>query len=71
MYRQIRTMTPGPERTAMYEKMRDMIIEDAPYIGSMARTRYYLINPWLLNCKPTERYWSWFKFLDVDDSKRP
>lgn len=71
MYRQIRTMSPGPERTAMYEKMRDMIIEDAPYIGSMARTRYYLINPWLLNCKPTERYWSWFKFLDVDDSKRP
>ncbi len=71
MYRQIRVMTPGPERTAMYEKMRDMIIEDAPYVGSMARTRHYLINPWLLNCKPTERYWSWFKFLDVDDSKRP
>ncbi len=71
MYRQVRVMTPGPERTEMFVKMRDMIIEDAPYVGSMARTRYYLINPWLLNCKPTEQYWSWFKFLDVDDSKRP
>lgn len=71
LYTQIRTMQPGPERTAVYEKMRDMLIEDAPYVGSMARTRHYLVNPWLLNCKPTERYWSWFKYLDVDDSKRP
>jgi len=71
MYEQIRTMTPGPERTEIYVKMRDMLIEDAPFVGSMARTRYYLINPWLLNCKPTERYYSWYKFLDVDDSKRP
>jgi len=71
LYEQIRVMGPSPERTAIYEQMRDMVIEDAPYVGSMARKRYYLINPWLLNCKPTERYYSWFKFLDVDDSKRP
>lgn len=70
LYTQIRTMTPSPERDAIYVRMRDMIIEDAPYVGSMARTRHYLINPWLLNCKPSEQYWSWFKFLDVDDSKR-
>lgn len=71
MYEQILTMQPGPERTVIMEKMRDMVLEDAPFIGSMARERHYLINPWLLNCRPTERYWSWFKFLDVDDSKRP
>ncbi|MGP1272563.1 MAG: ABC transporter substrate-binding protein [Phycisphaerales bacterium] len=71
LYEQILTMQPSPERTAIYEKMRDMVIEDTPYIGSMARTRYYLINPWLLNAKPTERYYAWFKFLDVDDSQRP
>jgi oligopeptide transport system substrate-binding protein len=71
LYDQIRTMNPGSERTAIYEQMRDMLIEDAPYVGSMARKRYYLINPWLLNCKPSERYYSWYKFLDVDDTKRP
>ncbi|MEM8758541.1 MAG: ABC transporter substrate-binding protein [Planctomycetota bacterium] len=71
LYEQILTMQPSPERTAIYEQMRDMVINDVPYIGSMARTRYYLINPWLVNAKPTERYWAWFKFLDVDDSKRP
>ncbi len=70
MYEKVVTMLPGPERTAMYEQMRDMILEDVPFIGSMARERHYLINPWVLNCRPTERYWAWFKFLDVDDSKR-
>ena len=70
LYEQILTMEPSPERTAIYEQMRDMVIEDTPYVGAMARTRYYLINEWLVNAKPTERYYSWFKFLDVDDSKR-
>jgi len=70
MYVQSLTMEPGEERTRIYEEMRDMVIEDVPYIGAMARTRYYLLNEWLLNCKPTERYYAWFKFLDVDDSKR-
>jgi len=70
MYEQILTMEPSPERTAIYEEMRDMVLDDCAYVGGMARERFYLINPWLLNCKPTERYYGWFKFLDVDDSKR-
>lgn len=70
LYEQIRTMGPSEERTELYVKMRDMIIEDAPFVGSMARQRYYLINPWLLNCKPSERFYSWYKYLDVDNSKK-
>ncbi|MEQ8850297.1 MAG: ABC transporter substrate-binding protein [Phycisphaerales bacterium] len=70
MYEQILSMPNGSERTEIMIKMRDMLLEDVPYIGSMARERHYAINPWLLNCKPTERYYGWFKFLDVDDSKR-
>jgi len=70
MYERILTMSPGPERTAIYEEMRDMILEDCVYVGGMARERFYLIQPWLKNCKPTERYYAWFKFLDLDDSER-
>lgn len=70
LYEQILVMRPGPERTAIYEQMRDMIVEDCPYIGSMARTRFYLVAPWMLNAKPTERFYSWFKYLDVDDARR-
>ncbi|MCL4219904.1 MAG: hypothetical protein KJZ65_00905 [Phycisphaerales bacterium] len=66
MYEAIRTMPAGSERTAMYETMRDMIIEDAPYAGAMARTRYYLNYPWLRNFKPTENFFNYVKYLDVD-----
>lgn len=66
MYEQIRTMPPGPERTEMYIRMRDMIIGDAPFAGSMARTRYYLNYPWLKNFKPTEDFANIYKYVDID-----
>ncbi len=70
MYLQAQVIPPGPERTALYEKMRDRGIEDVPFCGSMARTRFYLVNPWVKNLKPTEDFWTWYKYLDVDDTKR-
>ncbi|MEM9065676.1 MAG: ABC transporter substrate-binding protein [Planctomycetota bacterium] len=70
LYEWALTMLPGEERTAVYERMRDILLRDVPYIGSMARKRHYLINPWLLNCRPTERFYSWYKFLDVDEAKQ-
>jgi len=73
MYEQIQTMPPGPERTAIYKKMNLMLIEDSPFAGSLARTRRYLIHPWLLNFKPTEDFWNYLKYLDVDmdNERRP
>ena len=70
LYEQAIVMEPGPERTALYEAMRDMVIADVPMVGSLARNRYYVWQPWLKNARPTPRFWSWFKYLDVDESKR-
>lgn len=70
LYEKVLTMGPSEERTAIYEQMRDMVLDDCAYVGGMARERFYLINPWLRNCKPTERYYGWFKYLDVDDEAR-
>ena len=70
LYERAVVMEPGPERTALYEQMRDMVIADAPMVGSLARNRYYVWQGWLKNCRPTPRFWSWFKYLDVDTSGR-
>ena len=70
LYKKIRSMQDSPERTAIYERMRDMVIRDVPYIGSMGRIRYYLLRPWLRNCKPTEVFNNWWKYLDIDESRR-
>jgi ABC-type transport system substrate-binding protein len=66
LYEHARTMKPSPERTALYVKMRDIVIEDCPAIGSMARTRYYVWNPRVKNFKPDETWHSWLKYVDVD-----
>ena len=70
LYEEAIVLEPGPERTALYEQMRDMVIADVPMIGSLARNRYYVWQPWLQNARPTPRFWSWFKYLDVDASER-
>ena len=66
LYEQARVMPPSPERTKLYEQMRDMVVEDVPVIGSMARTRYYLIHDRLRNFKPTEDFFNWPKYLNVE-----
>lgn len=69
MYERARLMEPGPERTEIYERMRDMLIADAPFVGSLARNRYFMVNPSMKNAKPTQRFWSWFKYLDAEPSR--
>ncbi len=66
MYEKSRTLPPGTERNELYVKMRDMLIEDSPYAGSLARQRQYVLHPWLKNFKPTEDFYTYVKYLDVD-----
>lgn len=69
LYEQIRTMGPTEERGELYEKMRDMVVEDAAYAGSMARTRFYMSNPRLKNFKPTETFYGWLKYMNVEEGE--
>jgi ABC-type transport system substrate-binding protein len=69
-YKQILSMPDGPERAKIMTDMRDTLIRDVPYMGSMARLSHYLVRPWLKNCKPTTVFSGWWKYLDVDESKR-
>ncbi len=66
LYNQSRTMSPGPERTALYKKMRALLLDDVPSFGSMARTRFYVWGPRLKNVMPTEVWYRWHKYLDVE-----
>ena len=65
LYDRIRVMDPGPERTAIYRRMRQMLIDDAPSFGSMARTRFYAWNPRVSSFKPDEVQYRWFRYVEV------
>ncbi|MEN8255352.1 MAG: ABC transporter substrate-binding protein [Verrucomicrobiota bacterium] len=49
MYEEIRTMQDTPERTAIYEKMAGIIIEDCPWIYMYQPMSYALKHSWLEN----------------------
>ncbi|HSR87549.1 MAG TPA: ABC transporter substrate-binding protein, partial [Pontiella sp.] len=49
MYEQIRTMLDSPERTAIYEEMAGMIVEDCPWIFLYQPMDFGLIHSWVEN----------------------
>ena len=71
LYEKILVMSPSAERTKIMEEMRDMVVTDVPFIGSMARTRFYLVQPWLKNYRPEEVFYNWIKYMDLDETQRP
>lgn len=68
LYRRIKTMPPGPERTEVYRRMQEIVNDHCVFLGSQARVRQYLIHPWLKNFKATESFFNYFKYLDVEMS---
>jgi ABC-type transport system substrate-binding protein len=66
LYQKASVMSSSPERTALYEEMRDLIIEDCPAIGSMGRTRYFVANKRVKNFHPDETWYTWIKHVGVE-----
>lgn len=69
LFEQARDMFPSPERTALYHKLNQMLIDDGVFVGSLARTRRYLSYPYLKNFKPDETIGSYWKYLRVPPQK--
>lgn len=59
MYEQSLKMVDSPARTAMYQKMVKILIEDAPWVWCVHRIKYYLSQPW------TKSY----KFHDIEHAQ--
>jgi len=66
LYLRIKTLPPGSERDEVYRRMQEIVNEYCVFIGSQARVRQYLVQPWLMNFKATEDFYNYFKYLDVD-----
>lgn len=65
LYEKSRLMSPSPERTAIYERMRDLVIEDVPMVGGFSRKRFYLWNPRVENIRPDETWYTWIRHVRV------
>ncbi|MFL5784665.1 MAG: ABC transporter substrate-binding protein [Bacteriovoracaceae bacterium] len=56
----------SPERTAMYEKLNEMVALDSPWIFGFHRPEVYVSQAWLKNFKQMEFNHSQFQYLGVD-----
>lgn len=66
LYAEARVMQPSAARAQIYAALRDKIVEDAPIIGGLARTRYYAWNRRVGVVSPDETSWRWINHLRVD-----
>jgi ABC-type transport system substrate-binding protein len=60
----------GPERTALYQKMRDIVVEEAPWIYNGHRTEAIVNHKWLKNFKYSDVIPDTAKYLRIDPKER-
>jgi ABC-type transport system substrate-binding protein len=66
LFKSATVLQDGPERSAFYEKMNEMVATEMPWIFGFNRTKFYLSHAWLKNYKFMEFNHSQFQYLNVD-----
>ncbi|RYZ77066.1 MAG: hypothetical protein EOP05_03060 [Proteobacteria bacterium] len=70
LYEQALTLAPGDARDAIYVKMRDIVVEESPWIYNVHREGYRIINGWVNNFKWSDIQNDTLKYMRVDPKKR-
>ncbi|MDK9725532.1 MAG: ABC transporter substrate-binding protein [Sterolibacteriaceae bacterium MAG5] len=70
LFEQMRTMTNGPERQAVIDRMLEVLRHDAPWVWGFHPKDYTLRHAWLLNRKPNKVGHNTLKYQRVDVALR-
>ena len=65
LYEVATRLEPGAKRTKIYHQMRDLLVDETPWIFNAHRQRYLLSQPNLRNFKPLEVGLNTMKYLDL------
>lgn len=66
LYERTLAMRDSPERTALYKKMVEIVVEDAPWIFGSHRLAFGLVHPWMKNYKYHEFNHGMSKYYRID-----
>ncbi|RME45608.1 MAG: hypothetical protein D6795_16425, partial [Deltaproteobacteria bacterium] len=66
LYEKASVMPDSPERNAIYRQINRIVLEDVVFLGSMARTRDYLIPFGTKNFKPEEMFHNHEKYVRLE-----
>lgn len=70
LFEQMRAMPDVPERQTIINKMRDIAVEDCPWIYLTHNETYALTQPWLHNYKPNPVALDVLKYYRIDGTMR-
>jgi len=70
LYEHIRTMHDSPERTAIYEKMANIIVEDSPWIFMYQPMSFALQHSWVENFVPHDYPYGMAKYRRINPAVR-
>lgn len=70
LYEQALNLPPGAARDALYVKMRDIVVEESPWLFNIHRESYKVLQGWLKNFKWSDIGNDFPKYLRVDPKKR-
>jgi ABC-type transport system substrate-binding protein len=66
LYEKSLTLAEGQERTKIYEKMVEILVQDCPWIFGAHPLSYVLVQKWLRNYQPNDFSHSNYKYYRVD-----
>jgi len=70
LYEESAIMLPSPERTALYQRMNRLVIDDCITMSGLARTRIYLWHKNVIAIPDREIVGGFFlRFVDIDDAR--
>lgn len=70
LYEQVRGMVDSPERRKLIRRMKEIFVEELPWIVETHRIAYQVNMPWTFNSKPGYMGSSPAKFIRVDPERR-
>ncbi|MGE0526007.1 MAG: ABC transporter substrate-binding protein, partial [Bdellovibrionales bacterium] len=70
LYEEAARTPPGPKRTELYKKMRDIFVQEMPWIPTVHRLGYMTVHGWMKNLKPHEIIDGFYKYVRVDTAEK-
>jgi ABC-type transport system substrate-binding protein len=70
LYDQAAAMPPGPERTAIYQRMARLVAVYAPFKLHSHRKRNQLVQPWVLGWRRNHFLHEGYRYVDIDLARR-
>jgi ABC-type transport system substrate-binding protein len=70
LYERAQAMQPGPERTALYRLMQEIVVDDCVWIFKYRRLNFNLIQPWLHGYRYNDLSYKYYKYCRVEPQER-